>query len=609
MAHDGFEHCADERLDAAGEVAVSRLIMADGDLDHAARHLADALATDPRLPDAHEALAEFVARAGGADRAARHFEPEPVRAFVGTLAAHAHVRAMAGRWDEAVQELFAVASHEPRRPWLDVAWLQRADLPDLLGPNAAAIAIARFAQPLADPVAEVDRPPLLPALALLRGCVARHPDHAMLLWCGSTLARRLGAFDEAVEWAQRSFDVEPTHQAAVVKGYALRGAGRWDDALAAWRREAARTPEDHDLFLDIAELLEAMGRPAEGLEWARRAADENPEHPKAFAIALGLRHVVDGDVRHLVALADHLRDRPERDFAGEVLARRGRGRPWLGRVPEPTGAVVTLLCELLERSEPAPDTTLDVELSALEPPSALLALRSAFPRGSVTVDGLPEPDPRQPVRAVRHVVWAYDGTVARPAVPPPSREAAEAVRAVAAFHWPSLPAAYDRAVVLSALDPLDLLGVLVHPPVPPDDEVGRWLVRHAPHLWVRAVQAWACLGLAHHRADEPWPVSSRREVLADLLDGPEDWVSEAAGLALLATAWVEPAARQDVRELLVNRLAAAAQAWQTREVTVLASLCELVLALPDPEPRAAEFARRLLAEERSEDGSEEQAEG
>ncbi|NUT50452.1 MAG: tetratricopeptide repeat protein, partial [Saccharothrix sp.] len=329
MAHDGSEHREDERLDAEGEVAVARLVMADGDLDHAARHLADALATDPRLPDVHEALAELVALAGGPEQALRRFEPEPERTYIGTVAAHAHVSAMAGRWDQAVQELFAVAAHEPHRPWLDVAWLHRADLPDLLGPEAAAIAFARFAQPLADPVDEDDRPPLLPALALLRGCVARHPGHAMLLWCGSTLARRLGAFDEAIAWAQRSFEVEPTHQAAVVKGYALRTAGRHEDALAAWQREAERTPEDHDLYLDIADLLESMGRPADGLVWARRAADTDPEHPKALATALGLRHALDDDVRHLVALADHLRARPEHTYAADVLARRGWGRSWL----------------------------------------------------------------------------------------------------------------------------------------------------------------------------------------------------------------------------------------------------------------------------------------
>jgi len=47
--------------------------MADGDPDHAARHLADALAADPRLPDAREALAELD---GPPDRGDRFAAPD-----------------------------------------------------------------------------------------------------------------------------------------------------------------------------------------------------------------------------------------------------------------------------------------------------------------------------------------------------------------------------------------------------------------------------------------------------------------------------------------------------------------------------------------------------
>src|SRR5688500_17537371 len=99
--------------------------MDSGDLPHALRHLADALALDPRLPDTHEALAEFVARAGGPAEALEYFDAD--EGFIGTVAARAHVCAAAGRWDEAVQMLLTVAAHEPQRPWLDVAWLQRTD--------------------------------------------------------------------------------------------------------------------------------------------------------------------------------------------------------------------------------------------------------------------------------------------------------------------------------------------------------------------------------------------------------------------------------------------------------------------------------------------------
>lgn len=46
-------------------------------------------------------------------------------------------------------------------------------------------------------------------------------------------------------------------------------------------------------------------------------------------------------------------------------------------------------------------------------------------------------------------------------------------------------------------------------------------------------QAWACLGLLHHQADEPWPSSTRRQALVDLLSGVEDWATDAAMCRIL----------------------------------------------------------------------------
>lgn len=151
-----------------------------------------------------------------------------------------------------------------------------------------------------------------------------------------------------------------------------------------------------------------------------------------------------------------------------------------------------------------------------------------------------DPDPRLPSHPGRVQVWRYQGLTAHPAVPPPSPEAAALIRDTASVTWPHIPAAYDHAVRLSGLAPDDLLGALVHPPLPADDEQGRFLRDHRPELWIRAVQTFACLGLAHHRADQPWEGSERRDLLLDLLRGPEDWVNEAAAFAMVATAWVDP---------------------------------------------------------------------
>ncbi|TCO52349.1 tetratricopeptide repeat protein [Actinocrispum wychmicini] len=589
MAHD---HCSDERLNAEGEVAVARLIIDGGDLTHALRHIADSLAMDPQLPDAHEVLAEFVSRAGGPEVALKHFEAVEGQGFTGTVAAHAHVCAMAGRWDDAVQMLFNVAAYEPQRTWLDVAWL-RPDLP--VSPELMASAVARLASHLDDPVDEDERAPLLPALEVLRGTVARNPRHAALLWSGSMLARRLGAFDEAVAWTDRSFALEPSHYAAVMKGYALRTAGRLEEALAAWIQEAQRTPDELSVYLDVSDLLADMERFPEALAWAQRVVAREPGNEKAVATVHGLQYAITEDVRHLVALADDVRAQPDNTYSAVVLGRYSHQRPWLGQVAQATESVINVMQQVLENTEPGPEAALAMTVSALEPPSAMMTLRRVYPSIEVTVGSIPEPDLRVTAHPVRTYVWQFDGTEARPAGPPPSQEASEAVRHVAQFRWRSIPDAYDSAVVLSSAAPHDLLAVLVHPPVPPDDELGRALARHAPHLWIRAVQAWACLGLAHHRSDEPWPTSYRRGVLIDLLNGPEDWVCEAAAFALVVTAWVDPATRRDVQELVARRMFDAAQAYRTREVTILESLCRLVLAVPDVVDEVASLARDLIA--------------
>ncbi|MEU1621136.1 hypothetical protein ABZ479_28035 [Streptomyces sp. NPDC005722] len=590
------------RLEAEGEVATARIALAGGDLEHAARHLEDALARDPGLPEIHEALAEFAARVGGAEAALTYFAPEE-RAFIGTVAARGHLCAVAGHWDEAVGLLAQCAGHEPQRPWLDVAWLRRPDIAELVTPDTVARAAARVAPQLPDPVDEERRGPLLPLLDLVRASAAHHPDHTMLLWCGSTLARRMGGTEEAVGWARRSYELEPSHPAAVMLGYALRSAGRAEEALEVWQAEVARDPSDLDLFVDIAELLDSLGRPAEGVVWAERAVSADPAHPKAAAAVHALRYAVEPGLRHLVALADHLRAEPGHGYAADLLTRLSQGTPWLNWIPGGSEAVVSLLHQALGQSVPG-DAGLTLTVSALEPPSALLALRSAYPNAVTEIQSVPEPDLRIAPHPVEVSLWAYEGTTARPAVRPPSPEAAEAVRRVAWHGWPHLVAAYDDAVALSGLDPEDLLGVLVHPPAPREDELGRALAAQAPDLWIRCVQVWACLGLAHHRTDEPWAVSRRRALLVDVLNNAEDWVCEAAGLAIVATAWTDPAVRKDAAELIGRRLLDALEARQSRVVTLTWSLCHLALATPELIPQVAALATDVLRMIDTEDDGE-----
>ncbi|MEU6969210.1 hypothetical protein AB0A71_15980 [Kitasatospora aureofaciens] len=606
MAHTDDE--GDERLVAEGEVAVARLAIDSGDLGHAADHLSDAILAAPQLPELHEALAELCAAVGG-PAAARDLFPLDGEVYLGTVVCRAHVEAAAGDWDTAVGLLASAIQYEPARPWAHTAWLAREDLPALVDPDAVAQAVARTAGSLPDPLPAELVDTVRPFERLVRAVTDRHPEHPLLLAMASGLTRRFGATARAVELAERAHRLAPGHLPSVMLGNALRADGRPEEALTVWEAELARAAPDEGnsssyLAVDVAELYGTLGRPAEGLPWLERVLATEPDHPKAAPALHGLRHAVDGEAVHLLALADHHRDHPDHEYAQDLLERLSHREPWLGMVPGATEATVNVLHQVLGSDGTDRDTEIDCTASAVEPPSSVLALRLALPRSTVTYRSVGEPDPRLPLTEPTTRIWFWDGTDPRPAVAAPAPSTAALVRATAEIVWPTVPAAYDHAVRLAGLPLDELLGVLVHPPLPREDDLGRALLAHQPELWVRAVQAFACLGIAHHRTDQPWEGSERRRVLRDLLLGPEDWVVEAAGFALVAIGWTHPDARADIAGLLRQRLHHSARASRSRVVTILRSYCALVLVAPWTEPDDRETARHLLDEADAQDAGE-----
>ncbi|WP_316526665.1 tetratricopeptide repeat protein [Kitasatospora brasiliensis] len=603
----------DERLTAEGEVAVARLAIDSGELTHAAEHLGDAILADPQLPELHEALAELCAAAGG-PAAARELFPLDGPVYLGTAVCRAHVEAAAGDWDAAVGLLAHAIQHEPARPWAHAAWLAREDLPALVDPDTVAQAVARASGSLPDPLPAEPADAIRPFHDFVQAVVAHHGGHVPLLAMASGLTRRLGDTARAVELADRAHRSAPGYLPAVMLGNALRSDGRPEQALAVWEAELERSAADRDgagsyLAVDVAELYAALDRPAEGLPWLDRVLAAEPDHPKAGPARYGLRHALDGDPAHLLGLADHHRAHPEHEYAQELLERLSHREPWLGLVAGTTEATVNVLHQVLAAPDTDRDTEIECAASTVEPPSSVLAVRLALPRSSVSYQAVGEPDPRLPLIEPTTRIWAWEGTEARPAVAPPAPRSAELVRATAEIFWPTVPAAYDQAVRLAGLPLDDLLGVLVHPPMPREDELGRALLAHQPELWVRAVQVFACLGIAHHRTDQPWEGSERRRVLRDLLLGPEDWVVEAAGFALVAIGWTQSQTRPDVADLLRQRLHHGARARRTRVVTILRSLSALVLVAPWMSEQDRELARHLTAREDAADaGAEEAAE-
>ncbi|MFC9689767.1 tetratricopeptide repeat protein [Kribbella sp. NPDC056951] len=589
------EGVGDPRLTAEGEVSLARLALDDNELSHAADHVASALGAFPTLPEAHEVLGMLVSRPDGGPE----LWPLDGELYVGTAVARAHALAYQGQYAEALELLVSAQGHEPAMRWADAPWVLDPATPARIEPGDLVSVFARLFRVMPELRQDDVRAAFTPYLALARNMTAAHPESSWLWWAASIYLRRSGEYVEAAAAAERSAQLEPSDRADIALGYALREQGRTDEALAALQHGLTFDPKNLSLYADIAGLLGTAGRLDEAIEWTDRALAIEPGHDCSLVERHGLRYRRDGDVNELVAIADLRRsaepDSHEAQHADAELTDRSR-QTWLGGIAIPTEAVINVLGQFLENHSPGDERPqLSLAVSSIEPPSALLSVEKVAPGSDVTFNEILTPDPRQPavldgrpMRQIEVAVWSYDGTTARPAVAPPSEAGAQAVARVADWEWLHLPAAYDRAVLLADTSLDDLLGVLVHPVLPPSDDLAIW------PMWIRQLQTWACLGIAHHRTDEAWPDSTRRKVLADLAYGPEDWVTESATLALIATAWADPATREDVAELVGWRFMAAVEAARERPLTILESLAQLVLATPAMNSSAASLARDVL---------------
>ena len=585
-----------ERLEAEGEVAAARLILDGGDLEHAANHVAGAIGTDPSLPEAHEALAELVARVGGPAAALELF-PAASR-YTGELACRAGLLAALGRFDQAVGLLAGVMGAAPARPWAAVAWLADPELPSRLSSESLTQAVLRLCQGLDDPVSEEERAALAPFFGIVRAVVARGDD-PQLAAVASGLARRLGDTELAVAWGEAAVRAGAGAMGAIMLGNALRRVGRIEETIALWTQTVEQDPTQTYLMVDLAELLAYAGRRPEGLALLEKLVAADPEHEKAGPALLGMRFEADGDTRHLLELTDHHRAHPEHDYARYLVGHHVQRLPWLGRVTGGTEACTNLMRQLIEQDNLT--AAGEMSLSIIEPPSAINTLRLVIPELRVGFLEVGDPDPRLPAADVEVAVWRYEGLEAVPAVEPPSEQALALVRDLATPNWPGPTALYDHAVALAGVPIPDLLGVLVHPPAPQDAPWPGGFAMEVPDYWVRSVQTIACVGIAHHRTDQPWLESDRRQLLLQLLHGPEDWVCEAAGMALVAVAWAFPETRADILEWLLNRLGLFLQVAEKRAVTVLGSMCHLVLACPWLEPKGRAYITDIVTRLESED--------
>jgi hypothetical protein len=289
----------------------------------------------------------------------------------------------------------------------------------------------------------------------------------------------------------------------------------------------------------------------------------------------------------LIALADRLQAKSAQSHERLELVTSCEGLPWLAHVPAATESCINILAQTDPKTRSMP---CELGISSMEVPSALTTFRRWWPKAYIAMGDPGQPDPRKPLKP-GIVQWRFDGVNASPALGPPSTAGSAAIAAhFVGLPWAPPPMMYDAAGPLADIEADDLLASMVHPPQMP---AGRW--DRLPGSWERYIQAWCCLGLLHHRPEQPWSASTRRQMLIDLAYGVEDWITEAALYALITAAWVDPACRSDVAGLVETRYLMMREAAETRPLTIGVSVAQLVYITPGMPSETLQHAVDLTA--------------
>jgi len=524
--------------------------------------------------------------------------------------------AAAGQYAKALMLLGSLVAAEPDRPWAAAPWFgpQLAHLVSARGVARAVAPIFRSVGYVEDPAL---RQTLKPWLALIQAAAGRKDAGAEELRALSGAARRLGATADAVAWCERAVALDRKADAGnpsslIMLGYALRDAGAANRAVDAWKSALKLAPEHVELHLDLADLELKRGDSAAAHRWAARAVDLDGGSIKARGCLLAARvrvSVSDGRIDDAVALTELIRlvqTHPQISYLRTLLTRACEKAAWVRLVPPPTEAVAAL-AHVADAPENAVARVTGSHLTALEAPSALAAVRSSRPQSRFEIGEVPEPDARTPSNTgFGAPLWEYRGTEAAATVPAPSARAVELLYQVASGLWSEPLVAHERSRPLGALDADDLLGLLAH--VPPPREFGASLNKVKGLYWHRVAQAWVCLGILHHRADEPWERSARRGLLLRLLHGPDDWTVDAAAFALCVHAWVCPQQRTEIAREITARYLHAAQAVGRRVTPLHEPLAAVVLLCPAVAPDVRAEVRANLVAQRG-DGAAEAARG
>ncbi len=502
-----------------------------GELSVAARAIGRALLSDPHRREWLALLSQIVEAA-----------PDPVELIpmrsegmsVGSIAVRAYTKLKVRQYHDAIELILKAAVAAPQTPYLDwaLAWLKRPDIPNSL--NCVKLT-ARF-RTVIDELPQLREnpdggtgllvriPPLVQRIRETQIC-----DAEFLL----TIAELLRAVPDlagAYSAAREAHDIEPSRATCLALATVYRDQGDADRAGSWYQSALEINPGDVPVRNMLGDMLWETGRREEAEHWYRAALELDPSNEWASPSYLAVRYERIGDEEALENLNAYVDANPKNARARELVDRYG---PYFGSwLPEPAEASLGLVRMMVEKWHAGQDVNVSgISLSWLEAPSVYLAYKLELAhegrRGQLTIDveAVPRPDVRLPRVPVNYQVWRYNGTKPFPSLTEPPERTKDAVAFIAATPY-NLKTWFQQAAEIGPqFGPArarEVLAVMVHPPAMRE---GFW-----PWTWVQHVQIAAALIVA--KLDSGWKNSVRRQVLFDLANGPLDWTTNAAILAL-----------------------------------------------------------------------------
>ena len=543
------------------DIRVARGALSEGDLAHAAFHVACALADNPLREDWKALLAAI---AGKDDDPESLLSVDEEEVYLGVVAGQAFILEQSGKLSDALILIGEAIEYDPRIPYATwvTEWLlraERSDLNDALDSDALTAFLHALLRSGA--LEELDESQTLSfcrAFQLISDQTPRATEDFEYARCA--ILRRMGEFEKALETAEAMMEIAPSWRSAICVAMVHRESGNVEKALEAYRRAAAFEPSEVSTYLDMGDVLLGEGKYSEAAVEYDKACIIEDESPWAYPSFLYCRYfaeeqsVVAEEI--LQELESYVSAHPDNGRAADLLehVQRLRERPYKEYLPEPHEALIQVVRQLIDDGKSIDDASIDIGLSYLEAPSAVSACRKAFALAGdegadelvVSVSTIQSPDPRQCPEDSVACLWHYEGVEAAPAVDPPRSDAVIAAVTEIAESPYHLHAWWQDACQLASRltkdHVSDLLACMVHPPESRADFV--------PWIWLQHVQIAAAMLLAQiERRD--WSSSTLENSLLALCHGTKDWTVCAAIIALTRLVTDEASQtglQQDVRE-------------------------------------------------------------